>query len=45
MKNINSLAVHTVGHPTMTGDTMAKVFDVEGTFETGRKKASEWCNQ
>jgi len=29
----------------MTGDTMAKVLDVECPLETGSKEPAEWCDQ
>lgn len=38
----NSLAVHTVGHSTVTWDRMSKVFDVESPLETRCEESSEW---
>merc|ERR1719282_1298000 len=37
----NKLTIHTVGHTAMARDGVAKVLDVEGTFETRGEKAAE----
>lgn len=39
------LAVHAIGHPSMTRDAVAKILDVEGTLETRRKETSEWRHE
>ena len=37
----DKLTVHAVGHATMAWDRIAKVFDVEGPLESGRKESAE----
>jgi hypothetical protein len=45
MENRNSLAVHAIGHPSMTRNAVAKILDVEGALETRREKTSKWCHE
>lgn len=39
------LAVHSVGHTTVTGNTMAKVLDIKSSFESRREKSAERCHK
>ena len=41
----DELAIHPVGHTSVTWDTVAKVLDLEGSLETRRKEASKGCNE
>lgn len=40
-----ALAVHPICHPTMTRNTVAKVFDIESSFEARGEEASEGSNE
>jgi hypothetical protein len=41
----NSLAIHPIGHPTMSRDAMTEIFDVESTFKPRSKESSERSNK
>jgi hypothetical protein len=41
----NSLAVHAIGHPSMTRDAVAKILYVEGALETRCEESSKRCHQ
>ena len=44
-KPINELAVHAVGDATVAGDRLAKVFDLEGTLQTGSEEPTKRSNK
>jgi hypothetical protein len=38
------LAIHSIGHSTVTRDRMSKVLDVEGSLEARCKESTEWSD-
>jgi hypothetical protein len=41
----DSLAIHPIGHSTVSGNRVSKVLDVECTFEARGKEAAEWSDE
>ena len=41
----DKLAVHTIGNSAMPRNRIAKIFDLESTFEARGKEATEWSNK
>lgn len=40
-----ALAIHTIGHPSMSRDTVSKVLDVKCSFEARGKESAERSNE
>jgi hypothetical protein len=42
---VYSLAIHPIGHTTVSGDRVSEVLDVECALEARGKEATEWSDQ
>jgi len=41
----HELAVHSVGHTTVSRDTMPEILDLKRSFQSACEESSEWSNE